>query len=104
VRIKLREEGQPCYWPNFKVHSIETGDKIALTYDVVADISEYGELIISVAVELSIYFQLKTAVMPFAIPTPDPLWAGVTLILRSIFCIFSRCRTGKERCARSFPI
>jgi len=33
------------------VHSIETGDEIALTYDVVADISEYGELIISVAVE-----------------------------------------------------
>lgn len=32
------------------VHSIETGDKIALTFDVVADISEYGELMISVVV------------------------------------------------------
>jgi hypothetical protein len=32
------------------VRSIETGDEIALTYDVVADISEYGELIISVVV------------------------------------------------------
>jgi predicted metal-dependent enzyme (double-stranded beta helix superfamily) len=33
------------------VYSIDTGDEIALTYDVVADISEYGELLISVAVE-----------------------------------------------------
>jgi hypothetical protein len=32
------------------VSSIETGDEIALSYDVVADISEYGELIISVVV------------------------------------------------------
>jgi len=32
------------------VHSIETGDEIALTFAIVADISEYGELIISVAV------------------------------------------------------
>jgi len=32
------------------VHSIETGEEIALSFDVVADISEYGELIISVVV------------------------------------------------------
>jgi len=32
------------------VRSIETGGEIALTFDVVADISEYGELIICVVV------------------------------------------------------
>jgi len=32
------------------VRSIETGDEIALTFDVVADISEYGELMISIVV------------------------------------------------------
>jgi hypothetical protein len=32
------------------VLSIDTGGEIALTFDVVADISEYGELIISVMV------------------------------------------------------
>jgi len=32
------------------VHSIETGDEIALTFNVVADISEYGELMISVVI------------------------------------------------------
>jgi hypothetical protein len=32
------------------VRSIETGDEIAITFDIVADISEYGELIISVVV------------------------------------------------------
>ena len=32
------------------VHSIKTGDEIALTFDVVADISEHGELMISVVV------------------------------------------------------
>jgi hypothetical protein len=33
------------------VLSIETGDEIALVFDVGADISEYGELIFSIAVE-----------------------------------------------------
>ena len=32
------------------VHSVETGNEIALTFDVLADISEYGELIISIVV------------------------------------------------------
>jgi hypothetical protein len=32
------------------VHSIENGEEIAVTYDVVADISEYGELMIRVVV------------------------------------------------------
>ena len=32
------------------VRSIETGDEIAITFDVVADISEYGELMIGVIV------------------------------------------------------
>jgi len=31
------------------IFSIETGDKIAVTYDVVIDINEYGELIINIA-------------------------------------------------------
>jgi hypothetical protein len=33
------------------VHSIETGEEIAASYDVVADVSEYGELIISIVIE-----------------------------------------------------
>jgi hypothetical protein len=32
------------------VHSIETGEEIAASYDIVADISEYGELMISIAI------------------------------------------------------
>jgi len=32
------------------VSSIETGEEIAVSYDVVADISEYGELVIYVSV------------------------------------------------------
>ena len=32
------------------VCSIETGEEIAASYDVVADISEYGELVIRIAV------------------------------------------------------
>jgi hypothetical protein len=32
------------------VHSIETDEEIAASYDVVADISEYGELMIHIAV------------------------------------------------------
>ena len=32
------------------VRSIKTGNEIALTFDVVADISEYGELMICVVV------------------------------------------------------
>jgi hypothetical protein len=33
------------------VHSIETDEEISASYDVVADISEYGELMIHIAVE-----------------------------------------------------
>ena len=33
------------------VRSIESGERVALSYDVVADINAYGELIICVSVE-----------------------------------------------------
>ena len=32
------------------VHSIETGEEIAASYDIVVDISEHGELVISIAI------------------------------------------------------
>ena len=33
------------------VRSIETGEEIAVSYDVAADINEYGELIFTIAIE-----------------------------------------------------
>jgi hypothetical protein len=32
------------------VHSIETGEEIATSFDVVVDISEYGELLLSISI------------------------------------------------------
>jgi len=32
------------------IHSIETGMEVAVSYDVVVDINEYGELMICVAI------------------------------------------------------
>lgn len=37
------------------VRSIETGEEIATTYDVVVDISEYGELMIGISIEQQPY-------------------------------------------------
>ena len=31
------------------VHSIETGEVLAVTYDIVVDISEYGELMVCIS-------------------------------------------------------
>jgi len=44
------DDASDCSEVGVAVRSIETGDEIVVTYDVVADISEYGELIISIAI------------------------------------------------------
>jgi len=33
------------------IRSIETGEKLVMSYDVIADISEYDELLLSISIE-----------------------------------------------------
>ena len=33
------------------IRSIETGEELVMSYDVIADISEYGELLLSICIE-----------------------------------------------------